>query len=89
MAQRYYNIVFLQNDFDFDSFDGGAEAFFDADTDVQFAFLSQWDYGDYDQPIDVEPWGRDDFVETVEVGTVCYYLTTNAAMGYAGLTARF
>lgn len=85
-GKEYATIVFLQNSDDFDDFKGGAEGFFDASDKEKAKYLSQWDYGDYDDVSSKKPWGSGDTVVKVNVsGAGKYILTYNDSLEYAGL----
>jgi hypothetical protein len=84
-GQDYRHIVFLQYDWEFAGFEGGAEGFFAADTDAQIEYLAQWDYGDgYGEANPLLGAGTSDTVTYTDR----YALVTNASLGYAGLSLR-
>ena len=82
---KYATIVFLQNSQDFEDFSGsggqGLDGFFDSDKEEMVKYLSQWDYGNYDDVREDPPWGKRDNVS--KVGE--YILSVNSSLGYAGL----
>lgn len=82
--EYYQDIVFLQREDAFDSFEGGVDGFFDADENEQFNYLMQWESGE-GEILDQEPWGTADDVEKIERGGETYYMSLNSGLGTAGL----
>jgi hypothetical protein len=81
MRSSYYNIVFLQNDYETEE---PFEILNEKGEDAAIEYLSRWDYcgmqiGSFDKP-----WGNSDTV--YEKGS--YVLSYNEPLGYIGLTRK-
>ena len=87
---KFYRIIFLQREDDFDGFDGGADCFFEADTSAQLAFLEQW-YQDSNEHYDSHDYsssGNTDNVSLIIKDGITYILSVNKCYRYAGLQVR-
>jgi len=81
MQYSYFNIVFLQNDYEtkevFEILNEKGES-------SVIEYLSQWDYGGMQVGSFDKPWGTPDTVH--EKGS--YVLNYNEPLGYIGLTRK-
>ena len=85
MRSSYYNIVFLQNDYETKE---PFEILNEKGEDSVIEYLSQWDYGGesehcMSESID-KPWGYSDTVYKKGF----YFLSYNEPLGYIGLTRK-
>ena len=80
----YQEIIHLTKEKDFDNFAGGSEAFFSADLNAQFDYLSSWDKG-HGESIDERPWGNFDKVSEIKRRGQKYYIYTQSAINSAGI----
>ncbi len=80
----YQEIVHLTKEKDFDNFAGGSQAFFSADLNEQFDYLSSWDKS-HGEIIDERPWGNFDKVSEIKRRGQKYYIYTQSAINSAGI----
>jgi len=91
-AEKHSTVVFLYREEDFEGFTGGGgkgiAGFFRSEDNEKAAYLSQWDYGEYHDSVDMgtKVWGINHTIVDVTVENSGHYkLIYNAMLGYAVL----